>query len=214
MSSNFGAALVAAPATLHRQGLLALLREACPGLTICLVSDTDLLLNFLQHRSYTLLVLDEALTTRPLLVLLERLYAVRSTQHVLCFSQAGSSALPPLLYPRPWTILPHAAAPHEVSGAIEQLLAHTPPRAWALKPSLPAAAAGPPTPFSRRELEVLRLVVADYCNQDIANELCLSVRTVESHRRALLQKAGARTLVGLVVQAVKQGWVTTTEVSL
>jgi DNA-binding NarL/FixJ family response regulator len=33
------------------------------------------------------------------------------------------------------------------------------------------------------------------------------VRTVESHRRALLQKTGAKTLVGLVVQAVREGWV-------
>ena len=54
---------------------------------------------------------------------------------------------------------------------------------------------------------MLRLVVQDCCNQEIADQLFLSVRTVESHRRALLQKAGVRTLVGLAVQAVKQGWV-------
>jgi DNA-binding NarL/FixJ family response regulator len=56
-------------------------------------------------------------------------------------------------------------------------------------------------------LDVLRLVVADCCNQEIADRLFLSVRTVESHRRALLQKAGAKTLVGLVVQAMREGWV-------
>ena len=42
---------------------------------------------------------------------------------------------------------------------------------------------------------MLRLVVADHCNQEIANSLCLSTRTVESHRRTLLHKAGTRTLV-------------------
>lgn len=207
MSSNFGAALVAAPPTLHRQGLLALLREACPGLTICLVSDTDLLLTFLRQRAYALLILDEAVGTMPLLLLLERLYAVRSQQQVLCFSSAGSESLPPLFYPRPWTMLAHSVPPPEVSRTILHLLPKTLHSSWALKSNADTLPLGPPTPFSRRELDVLRLVVADYCNQEIADALCLSVRTVESHRRALLQKAGARTLVGVVAQAVREGWV-------
>ncbi|MGI4887198.1 MAG: LuxR C-terminal-related transcriptional regulator [Janthinobacterium lividum] len=83
-------------------------------------------------------------------------------------------------------------------------------------PAVVAAALGMPRPdlrrrpatdFTARELEVLRLVVADLSNRDIANRLFVSVRTVESHRRALLQKAGARTAVGLAVRAVRAGWV-------
>lgn len=46
------------------------------------------------------------------------------------------------------------------------------------------------------EIKELRLVVAGHCNQEIADHLCLSVRTVES-RRTLLQKVGTFTLVGL-----------------
>ena len=64
-----------------------------------------------------------------------------------------------------------------------------------------------PEVFSRRELQVLRLVMDDHCNEEIANHLCLSVRTVESHRRTLLQKAGTRTLVGLATRAMRAGWV-------
>ncbi|WP_141765620.1 helix-turn-helix domain-containing protein, partial [Hymenobacter coccineus] len=71
----------------------------------------------------------------------------------------------------------------------------------------PARAPAVATPFSPRELEVLRLVVDDYCNREIAGHLYLSVRTVESHRRALLQKSGARTLVGLVAWALRAGMV-------
>ncbi|GAB2795559.1 DNA-binding NarL/FixJ family response regulator [Hymenobacter luteus] len=52
--------------------------------------------------------------------------------------------------------------------------------------------------------------MADCCNQEIADKLFLSVRTVESHRRALLQKAGTKTLVGLVVQAVRERWLALT----
>ena len=65
----------------------------------------------------------------------------------------------------------------------------------------------PATEFSARELEVLRLVVADYSNLEIADRLFVNVRTVETHRRNLLQKAGTRTMVGLAVLAVREGWV-------
>jgi DNA-binding NarL/FixJ family response regulator len=204
MSSNVGAILVAAPATLHRQGLLTTLHETGPGLTICLLSDADLLLTFLRQRAYALLILDEAVTSMPMLALLEQLYVVRREQQVLCFSGAAShSNRQPLPCSRPWTLLAPNADPAEVSRTIGQLLATAAPSSGPAKPS----ASGPPTPFSRRELDVLCLVVSDYCNQEIANQLCMSVRTVESHRRALLQKAGVRTLVGLAVQAVRQGWV-------
>jgi len=50
-------------------------------------------------------------------------------------------------------------------------------------------------------------VVEDYCNEEIAARLFINVRTVESHRRNLLQKAGARTVVGLAARAVREGWV-------
>jgi DNA-binding NarL/FixJ family response regulator len=54
---------------------------------------------------------------------------------------------------------------------------------------------------------VLRLVTDDHCNQEIADLLFVSVRTVESHRRALLQKSGTRTLAGLVAWALREGMV-------
>ena len=63
------------------------------------------------------------------------------------------------------------------------------------------------THFSSRELEVLRLVADNHCKQEIADQLYLSVRTVESHRRALLQKSGSRTLAGLVAWALRAGMI-------
>src|SRR5262249_24412282 len=47
----------------------------------------------------------------------------------------------------------------------------------------------PPRP---RELEVLRLVAAGHSNREIADELVLSVRTVERHINNLYAKIGAR----------------------
>jgi DNA-binding NarL/FixJ family response regulator len=57
--------------------------------------------------------------------------------------------------------------------------------------------------ISRRELEVLHLIVDACTTQEIANRLFLSEKTVESHRAALLAKLGARNTAGLVRQALK-----------
>ncbi|MDR8389620.1 response regulator transcription factor [Aliifodinibius sp. S!AR15-10] len=57
---------------------------------------------------------------------------------------------------------------------------------------------GDPTDLTDRELEVLELITHEYTNQEIAEELTISVRTVDAHRRNILQKTGARNAAGLV----------------
>ena len=54
-----------------------------------------------------------------------------------------------------------------------------------------------------RELEILRLVGKEFSTNEIADKLCISVPTVETHRRNLMQKIGAKSVVGLVLFAVK-----------
>ncbi len=53
-----------------------------------------------------------------------------------------------------------------------------------------------------REREVLKLIVNEYTNQEIADKLFVSVRTVDAHRRNLLQKTGAKNTAGLVKYAI------------
>lgn len=57
--------------------------------------------------------------------------------------------------------------------------------------------------ITKREREVLALIVDEHTNQQIADELYISVRTVDSHRRNLLQKTGAKNTAGLVTYAIK-----------
>jgi two-component system response regulator NreC len=59
-------------------------------------------------------------------------------------------------------------------------------------------AAGPGGELSERELAVLRLVALGYTNADIAAELYVSVRTVESHRAHVQQKLGIKARSELV----------------
>lgn len=56
--------------------------------------------------------------------------------------------------------------------------------------------------ITRREQEVLNLVAAGKTSQQIADELFLSVRTVESHRYNLMQKLDINNTAGLVRYAV------------
>lgn len=56
--------------------------------------------------------------------------------------------------------------------------------------------------LSRREKEVLRLIINENTTREIAEKLCISFGTVETHRRNMLIKTGARNTVGLVKLAL------------
>lgn len=64
-----------------------------------------------------------------------------------------------------------------------------------------------PVHITERELEVLQMIVKEYTNQEIAEKLYISPRTVDAHRRNLLQKTGARNTAGLVKYAFQNGLV-------
>jgi DNA-binding NarL/FixJ family response regulator len=57
--------------------------------------------------------------------------------------------------------------------------------------------------LSRREKDVLRLIMDEYTTQEIADKLFISFGTVETHRRNMLIKTGARNTVGLVKLALE-----------
>ncbi|MBG8554376.1 response regulator transcription factor [Hymenobacter guriensis] len=208
--SVMGAAtvLVAAPPSLHRQGLLATLHTHWPALACTVTPDAGQLLPLLRQQAYGLVVLDSTLSGPGLPQLLRQLRTIRGSQQLLVLTGRRLAPLlrRQLLQAGAHALLRQSAPPAAAVATIAVLLSGA--GGGTVPGAATALAALPPTPFSPREVEVLRLVVADFSNQEIAEQLSLSVRTVESHRRALLQKAGARTLVGLAVQAVRQGWVT------
>jgi DNA-binding NarL/FixJ family response regulator len=59
--------------------------------------------------------------------------------------------------------------------------------------------------FTERQVQVLQLIAEDQSSEEIAGRLCTSVRTVEYHRSQMLQKAGVRTTLGLVLFALREG---------
>lgn len=61
--------------------------------------------------------------------------------------------------------------------------------------------------ITRREKEILKLILEENTNQEIANKLFLSLRTVENHRNNLLQKLNVKNTAGLVKVALQEGLV-------
>jgi two-component system, NarL family, response regulator NreC len=66
-------------------------------------------------------------------------------------------------------------------------------------------AAAEADPLSEREREVLRLLALGHTNQEIAEQLYISVRTAESHRAHIMQKLRLSTRAELVRYALAQG---------
>ena len=59
--------------------------------------------------------------------------------------------------------------------------------------------------LTKREIEVLQLISQELTTEQIANRLQVSISTIETHRHNLLQKLGARSVVGMIKEAYKQG---------
>ena len=70
---------------------------------------------------------------------------------------------------------------------------------------LAAEPAGPPDDLSQRELEVLRFIALGHTNSEIAAQLFISVRTVESHRAHIQQKLRLTKRSELVRYALERG---------
>ncbi len=57
--------------------------------------------------------------------------------------------------------------------------------------------------LTKREIEIISLIASEMTNQEIADKLSISLRTVDTHRRNLLQKLGVKNTAGLVRYAMQ-----------
>jgi two-component system response regulator NreC len=62
--------------------------------------------------------------------------------------------------------------------------------------------------LTHREREVLKLIAEGYKNREIADYLCLSVKTVETHRANLMRKLDLHDVSALTTFAIERGLVT------
>jgi len=67
--------------------------------------------------------------------------------------------------------------------------------------------------LTQREMDVLTKAAKGLSNKDIAQELFLSVHTVESHLQGIFNKFGVGSRIEAVIQALKKGWLTLDDLS-
>jgi two-component system response regulator NreC len=102
------------------------------------------------------------------------------------------------------------AADEEVVSAVREIAAgghyvHPTLGARMVAAEAQERAAAEADPLSEREREVLRLLALGHTNQEIAQELYISVRTAESHRAHIMQKLRIATRAELVRYALSHG---------
>jgi DNA-binding NarL/FixJ family response regulator len=61
--------------------------------------------------------------------------------------------------------------------------------------------------LTSREREILKLIAEGYKNKEIADDLCISVKTVEKHRANLMEKLNLHNVQGLTAFAIERGLV-------
>ncbi len=59
--------------------------------------------------------------------------------------------------------------------------------------------------LTRREIEIIKKIAEEKHNQEIADELNISLRTVETHRRNIMQKLEAKSVISLLKYASQHG---------
>ena len=67
--------------------------------------------------------------------------------------------------------------------------------------------------LTKREITILKMAARGMSNNDIAQELHLSVRTIESHLGSIFNKLGVGSRTEAVIQAMKKGWFTLEELA-
>ena len=100
------------------------------------------------------------------------------------------------------------AADDELVEAIRRTAAgetYLNPQLGARMAAEPPQPMGPPDDLSQREVEVLRMIALGHTNSEIAEQLYLSIRTVESHRAHIQQKLRRSSRADLVRYALDHG---------
>ena len=61
--------------------------------------------------------------------------------------------------------------------------------------------------LTRREIEVMGLIVQGYINKEVADKLHIGLSTVVTHRKNIMEKLGLKSLSALTIYAVTHGYV-------
>ena len=61
--------------------------------------------------------------------------------------------------------------------------------------------------YSKREIEILKLIAEGLENTEIGDKLFISINTVKTHRKAILKKSGCKNTAELIAKCIGEGWI-------
>jgi two-component system response regulator NreC len=189
-----------------RSGLRLLLQGEEDMHVVGEAGDVESALRMVAARRPDVLVLDLNMPGPPSLPAIPRVAEACDRTHIVVLTmqddpafarealQAGASAY----------VLKEAADEELVSAvrAASEGRTYLNPELGARLAAAPPVPAGPPDDLTDREVEILRLIALGFTNAEIAQQLYLSVRTVESHRAHIQQKLGRSSRAELVRYAL------------
>lgn len=193
---------------LVRSGLSMLLEKESDFKVLAEADDAEEALRKVRAYKPTILLLDLTMPGRsPIEIIPEVKRASSKTSIVILTMQSDPAYARAALRAGAEGYLLKEAADSELVEALRQVAAGS----TYLEPGLGARLAREEAEdqhdddLSEREREVLQLIALGHTNQEIAEKIFLSVRTVESHRAHIQQKLGLQTRSELVRYAIDQG---------
>jgi two-component system, NarL family, response regulator DegU len=67
----------------------------------------------------------------------------------------------------------------------------------------PSSLLDAPAPITRREMDIIRLACKELSSSEIADKLFINVRTVETHRKRIMEKTDSKNFIGVVLFALR-----------
>ena len=206
--------LLADDHTLVRAGVRRIL-ESEPSLTVVgEVADGDAALEFVHGNPVDVLVLDLTMPGSDGFVVLRRVKAESPAIKVLVLTMhANAEYVARAVQDGADGYLLKDSAVQDLVGAIEAVQAgraYYSPAVQRELSELLRAHSAPPRPMdtlTEREREVLRLVAAGLSTKEIASQLDISTRTVETHRANLMRKLNLKSVALLTQFAIREGMV-------
>ena len=195
-----------------RSGLKMLLNAQTDLVVVGEATNGNEALNAVREHSPDLLLLDISMPQTDGLQVLQQIRRTHPNVRVLVLTMHEEEGyLKRALEAGAAGYCPKSAADAELISAIRAVMRgnvyiHPSHTKILLDKMLPTSAPSAAADLSERESAVLKLVALGHTNQEIAEQLALSVKTVESYRARGMEKLGLSSRAALVRYAIQEGW--------
>ncbi len=192
---------------LVRDGIRMVLEAEADIEVVAQAGDAETAARYVLGHKPTILVLDLSMPGRPSVELMPQIIESSPSTSVIVVTMQNEPAFArqALQAGAKGFVIKQSAA-DELMAAVRAVLSgqtYINPNLGARMAAEPDAPDGPPDDLTPREIEVLGLLALGYMNPEIADQLVLSVRTVETHRANIQRKTGISTRAELIAYAVE-----------